>query len=164
MKFSAARRRFKKAFVNALGVRSASTGPCIVWMNRDGKPQVLEMVDYQHGRGVRASPVFFRAAVNFRPPPREVPRFWRERDEIDQLGPNANIEITVALDEAEALARWLPAWLRSRDGEKVRAGPPPEGLEDIVRWHPELQHVYIWSSRADAEYRIWEEARLCPQL
>jgi len=161
MKFGSACRRFRKTFRKALGGRSGSTGPCVLWMNRDGRPQVLEMVDYQAGRGAWASPVFFRAAVNFRPPPKEVDRFWRDSDEIDHLGPNANIEITVTLDEAEALAAWLPAWLKSRAGEKVEVGDPPEGLENILRWRPEHRHVYIWSSRADAEYRKWEEARLC---
>jgi len=161
--FASLRKRFALAFERHLGQTVGRVGTSILWRNHHDKPQVLEMGCYQDGYRHNMSPKFFRAAVNFRPPARSLTGYWSERDEIDQLGPNANIEITVMPDEAGALARWLPHWLQYREGLTSDLPSPPKGLKTLPDWTPKLEHVYMWSEQADKAYLEWKGGDECRQ-
>jgi hypothetical protein len=157
------RKRFRLAFEKSLGQPVGHVSTSLLWKNQRGIPQVLEMVCYQDGDKFRQSPPFFRASVNFRPPPHALTGFWTDRDDIDTRGPNANIEITVMPEEAEALAEWLPHWLRHREGLAVDFPAPPKGLEALPHWTPKLEHVYLWSVKADEAYSTWKRGQQCHQ-
>lgn len=155
--FVGLRKRFYLAFQKALGQDVGRVSTSLIWKNQNDKPQVLEMFCYQDGYKLNQSPPFFRASVNFRPPPMALEGYWSERDEIDRRGPNANIEITVMPEEAEALARWLPYWLASREGIPIELPNPPDGLFGLLGWNPKQEHVYYWSEKADRAYLSWKE-------
>jgi hypothetical protein len=157
--FAKLRKRFRLAFASSLNQPCGRVGTSLLWKNQRGTPQVLEMACYQDGYRHHLSPQFFRASINFRPPPNVLAGFWGDRDDVDTRGPNANIEITVMLDEAEALAKWLPHWLKHREGLTADLPAPPNGLGAISRWTPNLEHVYLWSVAANQAYSTWERGQ-----
>lgn len=157
------RKRFRLAFEKSLGQRVGRIGTSLLWRNCDGHPQVLEMFGYQDGYRFNVSPIFFRAAINFRPPSASLIGFWSEKDQIDPRAPNANIEITVMLEEAESLAAWLPYWLQCREGVRCGLPAPPAGMRGLLEWEPKQEHVYYWSEKADKSYLSWKEGYTCPK-
>ncbi len=156
------RNKFYATVAKGLERDTMVRGGQLQWRTKE--PHVLAHLIYQHRhqRTRWLCPRFTRIAWNFSNPWIQARRFWGEYEVLDVYGGNYGTEITVTQAEEDALAIWLPSWIRFRDEGEEKPEPFP-GLEKLTDWN-EAHRVYLWSDDAAKSYDEWhnrEQDRVC---